>query len=196
MTLIILGVGLLKPNISTLVGHLYKVNDLRRDQGFTIFYIGINIGAFLASILVGYVGEVFGWHYGFSLAGFGMLLGQISFIIGKKNIVEVSKETSAKNNFSLKTKKYKFSSIELDRVKLILISSLILVIFWASFEQAGGLLNIFAYEKTNRYLPFLNMEIPASWFQSINPLLIIVLGYSVSVFWMFLKKKNASNIYF
>ena len=86
MTLIILGVGLLKPNISTLVGHLYKVNDLRRDQGFTIFYIGINIGAFLASILVGYVGEVFGWHYGFSLAGFGMLLGQISFIIGKKNI--------------------------------------------------------------------------------------------------------------
>ena len=190
LTLIILGVGLLKPNISTLVGNLYKVNDLRRDQGFTIFYIGINIGAFLASILVGYVGEVFGWHYGFSLAGFGMLLGQISFIIGKKNIVEVSKKTSVENNFSLKTKKYKFSSIELDRVKLILISSLILVIFWASFEQAGGLLNIFAYEKTNRYLPFLNMEIPASWFQSINPLLIIVLGYSVSVFWMFLKKKN------
>ena len=69
-------------------------------------------------------------------------------------------------------------------------TSLILVIFWASFEQAGGLLNIFAYEKTNRYLSFLNMEIPASWFQSINPLLIIVLGYSVSVFWMFLKKKH------
>ena len=68
--------------------------------------------------------------------------GQISFIIGKKNIVEVSKKLP-KNTFSLKTKKYKFSSIELDRVKLILISSLILVIFWASFEQAGGLLNIF-----------------------------------------------------
>ena len=65
LILIILGVGLLKPNISTLVGHLYKINDLRRDQGFTIFYIGINVGAFLASILVGYVGEVFGWHYGF-----------------------------------------------------------------------------------------------------------------------------------
>ncbi|PPR41692.1 MAG: hypothetical protein CFH30_00695, partial [Alphaproteobacteria bacterium MarineAlpha8_Bin1] len=77
-----------------------------------------------------------------------------------------------------------------DRVKLILISSLILVIFWASFEQAGGLLNIFAYEKTNRYLSFLNTEIPASWFQSINPLLIIVLGYSVSVFWMYLKKRG------
>ena len=96
LILIILGVGLLKPNISTLVGHLYKINDLRRDQGFTIFYIGINVGAFLASIIVGYVGEVFGWHYGFSLAGFGMLLGQISFLIGKKNIIEVSKKTSQK----------------------------------------------------------------------------------------------------
>tara|TARA_Y100000591_G_scaffold316012_1_gene324196 strand:+ start:144 stop:1469 length:1326 start_codon:yes stop_codon:yes gene_type:complete len=190
LILIILGVGLLKPNISTLVGNLYKINDLRRDQGFTIFYIGINVGAFLASIIVGYVGEVFGWHYGFSLAGFGMLLGQISFLIGKKNIIEVSKKTSAKSTFSFKMKKHKLSSIELDRVKLILISSLILVIFWASFEQAGGLLNIFAYEKTNRYISLLNFEIPASWFQSINPLLIIVLGYSVSVFWINLKKRG------
>ncbi len=190
LILIILGVGLLKPNISTLVGRLYKINDLRRDQGFTIFYIGINIGAFLASILVGYVGEVFGWHYGFSLAGFGMLLGQIYFLIGKKKIIEIRKKTSSENTFPLKTKKRTFSSIELDRIKLILISSLILVIFWASFEQAGGLLNIFAYEKTNRYFSLLNFEIPASWFQSINPLLIIVLGYSVSVFWIYLKKKS------
>ena len=190
LILIILGVGLLKPNISTLVGNLYKINDLRRDQGFTIFYIGINVGAFLASIIVGYVGEVFGWHYGFSLAGFGMLLGQISFLIGKKNIIEVSKKTSAISTFSFKMRKHKLSSIELDRVKLILISSLILVIFWASFEQAGGLLNIFAYEKTNRYISLLNFEIPASWFQSINPLLIIVLGYSVSVFWINLKKRG------
>ena len=190
LILIILGVGLLKPNISTLVGNLYKINDLRRDQGFTIFYIGINVGAFLASIIVGYVGEVFGWHYGFSLAGFGMLLGQISFLIGKKNIIEISKKTSAISTFSFKMKKHKLSSIELDRVKLILISSLILVIFWASFEQAGGLLNIFAYEKTNRYISLLNFEIPASWFQSINPLLIIVLGYSVSVFWINLKKRG------
>ena len=190
LILIILGVGLLKPNISTLVGHLYKINDIRRDQGFTIFYIGINIGAFLASIMVGYVGEVFGWHYGFSLAGFGMLLGQISFFIGRKHIIEISKKASVKKTLPLKIKKYTFSPIESDRIKLILISSFILVIFWASFEQAGGLLNIFAYEKTDRYISLLDTEIPASWFQSINPLLIIILGYGVSVFWMYLKKKN------
>ena len=81
---IIIGVGLLKPSISTLVGSLYKKTDIRRDQGFTIFYIGINLGAFFASILVGFIGEVYGWHYGFSLAGIGMIVGQIFFIRGKK----------------------------------------------------------------------------------------------------------------
>ena len=90
LILIILGVGLLKPNISTLVGHLYKINDLRRDQGFTIFYIGINVGAFLASILV-VMWEVFGWHYGF-LWRLWYASGTNFFIIGKKNIIEVSKK--------------------------------------------------------------------------------------------------------
>ena len=79
---------------------------------------------------------------------------------------------------------------EIDRIKLIVLASSILIIFWASFEQAGGLLNIYAFEKTDRFINSINFEVPASWFQSINPLLIIVLGYSVSVFWMFLKKKQ------
>ena len=82
--------GLLKPSISTLVGSLYKETDIRRDQGFTIFYIGINLG-FFASILVGFIGEVYGWHYGFSLAGFGMIVGQIFFIRGK-NTFKVFKQ--------------------------------------------------------------------------------------------------------
>ena len=75
MILIVLGVGLLKPSISTLVGALYVKSDIRRDQGFTIFYIGINIGALLATTIVAYVGETFGFTYGFGLAGLGMLLG-------------------------------------------------------------------------------------------------------------------------
>ena len=99
LILIITGVGLLKPNISTLVGHLYKENDNRRDQGFTIFYIGINFGAFFSSLIVGYIGEVYGWHYGFSLAGFGMLIGQYFFLKGKKNF----KEIKVKKNYQLST---------------------------------------------------------------------------------------------
>ena len=82
--LIIAGVGMLKPNISTMVGGLYKKGDIRRDKGFTIFYIGINVGAFLSSLIVGTVGEVYGWHYGFGLAGIGMALGLIQYLAGQK----------------------------------------------------------------------------------------------------------------
>ncbi len=184
LILIIMGVGLLKPNISTLVGQLYKENDHRRDQGFTIFYIGINFGAFFSSLIVGFIGEVYGWHYGFSLAGFGMLLGQFFFLKGKKSLIENKKRTD------LPSLGFSFSSIEKDRIKLILISSIILIIFWASFEQAGGLMNIYAFEKTDRNLDFINFEVPASWFQSINPLMIILLGFHVSAFWILMRKKK------
>ena len=87
--LIIGGVGMLKPNISTMVGGLYKQGDIRRDKGFTIFYIGINVGAFLSSLIVGYVGEVYGWHYGFGLAGIGMALGLMQYVLGQKHLKHV-----------------------------------------------------------------------------------------------------------
>jgi len=183
---IIIGVGLLKPSISTLVGSLYKETDIRRDQGFTIFYIGINIGAFFASILVGFIGEVYGWHYGFSLAGVGMVLGQIFFLRGKKNFSKIIRKHKVLPEKG-------FSSIEMDRIKLIVIASIILIIFWAAFEQAGGLLNIYTYEKTDRYIYPLDFEIPASWFQSINPLMIILLGFFVSFFWIIVEKKKYIN---
>ena len=186
LTLIIIGVGFLKPSISSLVGSIYKENDVRRDQGFTIFYIGINFGAFFASLIVGYVGEIYGWHYGFSLAGFGMILGQIIFLRGRNNFKKQININTSKN---LNAKK-KFSRIQIDRIKLIILSSFILIVFWASFEQAGGLMNIFAFEKTNRNIDYLNFEVPASWFQSINPLLIILLGFYVSIFWVFLQRKE------
>lgn len=84
LALIIVGVGFLKPNISTIVGKLYEVGDKRRDSGFTIFYMGINLGSFLATILCGYLGENYGWGYGFGLAGIGMLIGLVVFLWGQK----------------------------------------------------------------------------------------------------------------
>ena len=120
-----------------------------REQGFTIFYVGINIGAFLASIVVGLVGEIYGWHYGFSLAGIGMIIGQIVFVSGRNYLPE----TSIKKK--LIAPKKKLSSIEIDRIKVLLISFLIILFFWASFEQAGGLMNIYIFEKTNRTITWL-----------------------------------------
>ena len=86
LALIVIGVGFLKPNISTIVGRLYGQDDPRRDSGFTIFYMGINLGAFSATLLCGYLGETFGWRYGFGVAGIGMLVGLASFLAGQRHL--------------------------------------------------------------------------------------------------------------
>ena len=88
LALIVVGTGLLKPNISTMVGQLYGPNDHRRDAGFSIFYMGINIGAFLSPLACGYVGEKINWHWGFGLAGIGMTLGLIQYVLGGKYLGE------------------------------------------------------------------------------------------------------------
>ena len=101
MGLLIIGNGYFNPNISTLLGRLYKPNDLRRDSGFSFFYVGINLGAFLAPLIVGYIGETINWHYGFAIAGIGMFAGLIQFYIGQNKLIEedTSKQTK-KLNFS------------------------------------------------------------------------------------------------
>ncbi|WP_440067883.1 peptide MFS transporter [Tenacibaculum discolor] len=180
--LIIAGVGMLKPNISTMVGGLYKQGDIRRDKGFTIFYIGINVGAFLSALIVGYVGETYGWHYGFGLAGIGMALGLLQYVLGQKHLRGVGDYLGgSKNEEDKEIMNKPLTKIEKDRVVVLLISFLLVIIFWGAFEQAGGLMNIYASEKTSRMLG--NFEVPASWFQSLNAFFIIVLGTSVAAYW-------------
>jgi POT family proton-dependent oligopeptide transporter len=180
--LIIGGVGLLKPNISTMVGGLYKQGDIRRDEGFTIFYIGINVGAFLSALIVGYVGENYGWHYGFGLAGIGMAAGLIQYVLGQKHLQNVGNFLGASNDVSDKeAMKKPLTKIEKDRIVVLFISFLLVIVFWGAFEQAGGLMNIYASEKTDRML--MGWLVPASWFQSLNAMFIIFLGTSVAVFW-------------
>ena len=196
LILIILGVGMLKPNISTMVGGLYKQGDIRRDKGFTIFYIGINLGAFLASLIVGYVGEVHGWHYGFGLAGIGMALGLIQYLAGQKHLKHVGNFMGASENEEEKeAMKRPLTKIEKDRIVVLFISFLLVIVFWGAFEQAGGLMNIYAKDNTNRML--MGWEIPASWFQSLNAMFIIFLGTSVAAYWARrkLKGKTASSLF-
>jgi POT family proton-dependent oligopeptide transporter len=168
---------------------LYKQGDIRRDKGFTIFYIGINVGAFLSSLIVGYVGEVHGWHYGFGLAGIGMALGLIQYLAGQKHLKNVGNFIGASENLEEKAAmKNPLTKIEKDRVVVLFISFLLVIVFWGAFEQAGGLMNIYASEKTNRML--MGWEVPASWFQSLNAMFIIFLGTSVAAFWAARKLKG------
>jgi len=188
LALIIAGVGMLKPNISTMVGGLYKKGDERRDKGFTIFYIGINVGAFISSLLVGTVGEKIGWHYGFGLAGIGMALGLIVYIWGQKHLVGVGDYIGTADNPDKELANKPLTKIEKDRILVLLLSFLLIIIFWGAFEQAGGLMNLYANDKTDRMLG--GFEIPASWFQSINAGFIILFGTAIAGFWYNWKMKG------
>tara|TARA_B100000780_G_scaffold80572_1_gene54839 strand:+ start:3495 stop:5312 length:1818 start_codon:yes stop_codon:yes gene_type:complete len=199
LLLIIVGVGGLKPNISTMVGGLYKQGDIRRDSGFTIFYIGINIGAFLSSIIVGLIAFKYGWHYGFGLAGVGMLLGQAVFILGQKYLKHVGNFLGNSVNLADKeAMKKPLDKIEKDRVIVLLISFLIVVVFWGAFEQAGGLMNLYTDAKVDRGINIGSWtEIPAAVFQSLNAGYIIIFGTLIGGFWVWWKKqgKESSSIF-
>lgn len=190
LTLIVLGVGGLKPNISTMVGGLYPPGDDRRDKGFTIFYIGINVGAFLSALLVGYLGEVYGWHYGFGLAGIGMVIGQVVFVWGQRYLKGIGESTSELTPEEAQAKKLPLTSKEKDRMLVMFISFFLIIAFWGAFEQAGGLMNIYTAQKTDLYLGIINFTVPASWFQSVNAFFIITLGMPIAAFWVYWKRKG------
>ncbi|MEL0652841.1 peptide MFS transporter [Algibacter sp. TI.3.09] len=246
--LVILGVGLLKPNISTMVGGLYKAGDIRRDKGFSIFYIGINLGSLLATMVVGGVVAKWGWHAGFGLAGVVMVLGLINYIAGQKYLSQVGNfipSTNDKNEVSYgqlyselfsSPKQLMFAGVLLaaslfgwyamgwgygllflfltaissllmmiykdldtqvykDRFVVLLLSFIMVIIFWGAFEQAGGLINLYTDTKTDRVL--FGWEIPTVMFQSLNAGFIILLATTVAGIWAKrkLKGREASSLF-
>ncbi len=190
LALIIAGVGLLKPNISTMVGGLYRPGDERRDKGFNIFYMGINIGAVLSGVIVGTIGEKWGWHYGFGLAGIGMLLGQAVYMYGQRYLKHVGNlNTGAEATpEQQEAARRPLSKEERDRVLVLFLSFFIVICFFGAFEQAGGLLNLYAAEKTDLTLG--SLEVQATWFQSLNPAYIVLLASPVASFWVWWKHRG------
>ncbi len=242
--LLVAGNGFFKPNISTLVGGLYKQDDTRRDSGFTLFYMGINLGAFLAPLVCGTLGEKYGWHWGFATAGIGMVLGVGIFAWGRHLLhPESSLPTSSSSAradvwivlavalltlvlvygvilfwlpvsafweslstleagllvatlllslsgsnrlFSRATDRPPLNREERHRIAAIFVLGLFVVFFWMGFEQAGGTMNLFAQDLTDRHL--FGWEMPASYFQSLNPLLILLLAPVFSVAFMMLDR--------
>jgi len=236
--LLIIGNGFFKPNISTLLGSLYAPNDPRRDGGFTIFYMGVNLGAFLAPLVAGTLGEKVGWHYGFAAAGVGMLAGLLQFTLGQKKLGDAGLPPG-KSRLDARDWTHIFviaacmipliyliigaagvsapywnglggigqlvlvvaviavlwfagsrrskggaeslTKEEWSRIVAIGIMGLFVVFFWMGFEQAGGTMSLFADKQTDRMV--FGWEVPASYFQAINPLAIVALGPLVSMMW-------------
>jgi POT family proton-dependent oligopeptide transporter len=223
LAFIIVGSGFLKANISVIVGQLYPRTDVRRDGAYTIFYMGINLGAAVGTIFAGYLGETYGWAYGFGAAGLGMLLGLVVFVFGRPLLMGRGEAPGA---LTRRTEwgiygiglaavagiwlliQYQgfygwlllvlgtallghvlFQAFKLDhearhRIFAILFLLALQPLFWALFEQAGGSLNLF----TDRFVD--RQGVPASLFQSINPIYIILLGPLFAGLWVWLGKRG------
>ncbi len=172
---LICGNGLFKPNISAQVGGLYAPGDPRRDRAFSIFYVGINLGAFLAPLICGGLGETLGWHYGFGAAGVGMVIGLLLYLAGRRTLPAQPRshpvvQTSAANQQDTRNRILGFITI-----------CLLVIVFWAVYEQLGNTMALWVDADTDRHI--LGWEMPASWFQSFNPLLIFTLTPVVTSLW-------------
>ncbi len=184
LLLLILGVGAFKPNISTQVGELYAVQDRQRDRAYSIFYVGINIGACLAPLIAGTLGERLGWHYGFACAGVGMAIGLAIYLWGLSDLPESSSPVS-RQPFPHEEKTIVDDAYaEHGRYWLILLFAPS-VLFWASFEQQGNTIVLWTESFTNRDVSFFgrHFEIPTTWFQALNPMMIFLFTPPLVALW-------------
>jgi POT family proton-dependent oligopeptide transporter len=185
LVLVIAGTGLFKPNVSTMVGELYGPEDKRRDAGFTIFFMGISVGAFLAPLACGYLGQKIGWHYGFAAAGVGMVFGLLLYLWGRRRYlpgIGYGSKAGAQQEIT------PASPEERKRILAVLLVVVLTIPFWACYEQFGSSLSLFADRHIARTLG--KFEIPASWFQSINPVVILLFAPIVAYLWEWLRKRN------
>src|SRR5258706_1648512 len=180
LTLLIFAVGFFKTNTSGQVGMLYKTGDTRRAKAYSIYYVGTNIGAAIAPPIAGSLGELVGWHYGFGAAGVGMLIALAVYIKGWKYLP----------NEGLKAKTERAPRQPLNRSEWMSVGALLVLViplslWWACYEQQGNIIALYADTGTDRRLipGLINWQIPVTWFQAFNPVMIFAFTPLLLVFW-------------
>ncbi len=182
---LIFGNGCFKPNISTQVGLLYPPGDQRRDRAFLIFYVGINLGAFLAPLVCGTLGQDprFGWHWGFGAAGVGMVLGLLVYLWGQKYLASdvLAQRQAEQLKAKMPAKKEPLTREEWFRVGALVVACAIVAAFWAVYEQQGNTMQLWA--DTNTRWTFGGWTMPSTWFQSFNPFMIFLFTPILTSLW-------------
>jgi proton-dependent oligopeptide transporter, POT family len=181
---LILGNGAFKPNISTQVGSLYPPGDRRRDRAFSIFYVGINLGAFLAPLVCGTLGEKLGWHYGFAAAGVGMTIGLITYLAATPHLPRDAFEKRSLPDNKLDAKAWQ-------SIAALLLLFAPVSLFWATYEQQGNTIALWADQFTDRH--FLGGEIPVTWFQAFNPFMIFAFTPFIVALWRWQGKNEPAT---
>ncbi len=193
LLLIVAGTGLLKPNASTMVGALYDPDDARRDAGFSIFYVGINVGAFAAPLIVGTLGQEVNWHLGFMCAGVGMVIGLIQYVAGKPRLLPALARLGQTERHAAPVSEpwWQFTRDEWGRVAAIAILFVFSSIFWGAFEQASSSLNLFAERLTDNHA--FGYRFPSTWYQSLNSFCMFGLAPLIGWFWIRLGPRQPSS---
>jgi proton-dependent oligopeptide transporter, POT family len=192
LALIVIGTGLLKPNVSTIVGSLYEDGDARRDAGFSVFYMGINLGAFIGPIIAGGLAQKVNWHLGFAMAGFGMVLGLIQYVVGRRHLEPGLARLAArpKPADAASGAGGGFSAEEWKRIVVVFVLFVFASIFWGAYEQAGSTLNLFGDRYTNNTV--LGISYPSSWYVSVQALFVIALSPVFAWIWVKLGPRQPS----
>jgi POT family proton-dependent oligopeptide transporter len=244
LVLLMVGTGMLKGNVSTIVGQLYGKEDGRRDSGFSLFYMGINLGALISPLICGYIGEKISWRLGFGAAGLGMLLGLIQYLLGSRYLGTAGLRPASTGDAVLDERQKRnaiyaviggvgffallgilgatgivpfsatgiadiegwallgitvvvfswmigsrgWTPVERKRSTAILVLFAASALFWASFEQAGSSLNLFAERNTNRMI--FGWEFPAGWFQTVQPVFVVALAPVFAWIWLALNRRR------
>jgi POT family proton-dependent oligopeptide transporter len=183
--LVVIGTGLLKPNVSSMVGMLYSPDDARRDSGFSIYYMGINIGATAAPLVCGWLGQRVNWHAGFAAAGVGMLAGVAQYIAGRKRLPASAPRPARATRV---VTRQPMTRSEWGRVGAIMVFFFFAIVFFGAFDQAGSSLTLFADRHTR--LSILGFGFPSSWFQAEQPLFVIMLTPFFAWLWVALARRH------
>jgi POT family proton-dependent oligopeptide transporter len=197
LALIVMGTGCLKPNVSTLVGSLYPQGDTRRDAGFSLFYMGINLGATLGPLIAGYLAQNVNWHIGFACAGVGMTFGLVQYVAGRGRLEQgiarlghTALATDAPGRTQTAGGSRRLSPDEWKRIVAIVFFFAAAVVFWGAYEQAGSTLNLFA-DRYTRNQAF-GFSFPSSWFQSVQPIFVMLLAPVFAWLWLRLGRRQPS----
>jgi POT family proton-dependent oligopeptide transporter len=177
LLVLILGNGCFKPNLATQVGSLYPQGDPRRDRAYTIYYMGVNLGAFIAPLVCGTLGQVYGWKYGFESAGVGMIFGIIFYLWGQRFLAkdELTRAREAQAQHEPLTSK------EWKAIGGLVVMMVLNIVFWAVYEQQGNTIQLFADRNTDWHI--FGFEMPSTWFQAVNPFFIFTLTPLLNMFW-------------
>jgi POT family proton-dependent oligopeptide transporter len=247
LVLLMLGTGMLKANVSAIVGQLYREGDHRRDSGFSIFYIGINVGALISPIICGWIAYKYSWRFGFAASGLGMLIGVVQYAATGKYLGNAGRHPASSGNLEKDRRQKRFGSAVVAAFLLLLVTFALLfsygvihitpeqisdglgwvlcvisvavfawmilgkgwtplerkragaifvlfvaaALFWAVYEQAGSSLTLFAQRNTHRVI--FGHEFPASWYQSVQPIVVIILAPFFAWLWLRLGEREPSS---